>query len=146
MRRFFMKAAWFFCAACAALPLAGTSMVYGQTSSGCRSVDEESGRLLGFVRELVTTADSQSAGLRTKLGLVAMDSLNITLITDNKVCAKAVQGMNNALQTPNLIRRVDVVRVGTDFAVRDPDHPAGEWMPTMILDKKYAYKGEVLAP
>jgi hypothetical protein len=124
--------------------VAGCSTALGQGPTQCRPPDVESTRLLSYVRKLVTTVDPERVALRTSLGLTAMDSLQVTLVTAKQVCAKAVQGMNQALKTGNLPRLVHVVTVGTDFAVRDPDAPAGEYLPTMFLDKKFKYKSSVL--
>ena len=54
--------------------------------------------------------------------------------------------MNTALHTPNLARNLYVVQVGKMFAAQDPDHPAGEYWPTVILDGKFKALNSVLAP
>lgn len=115
-------------------------------ASTCRPSDAAAIRLRTYVRRLVTTTDSSSIVLRNKLGLKAMDSTRVSLVTDNRICDKAATGINTALATPGLTRQLYVVAAGTMYAAQDPGHPAGEWWPTHTLDNKYKVVGVVLAP
>jgi hypothetical protein len=115
-------------------------------ASTCLASDMHALRLRSFVRDLVTTTDSTHIALRNSLGLKAMDSTRVTLVSDNRICDKAATGINTALATPGLVRSLYVVAAGTMYAAQDPGHPAGEWWPTHTLDNKYKLIGVVLAP
>lgn len=117
-----------------------------QTSSSCRASDTDAQRLLSYVRQLVATTDPTRTPLRTSLGLKAIDSSRVVMVTDNAVCNKVAQGINTAQGTPNLIRQLYVLDVGTSYAAQDPTHPSGEWWPIVTLDNKYKVLGVVLAP
>jgi hypothetical protein len=121
------------------------AVVSAQTTT-CRTADDESALLVGYLGALVTSADTSDINLRSGIGLSAVDSTTVVLVTKKQTCDKAVQGMNAQLHTPNLTRIVHVVVVGTNYAVRDPGHPSGEHLPTMIFDRFFTFKGVVLAP
>jgi len=132
------------------LALALTALAWNsleaQSSSTCRSLDADGLRFRSYVRQLVTTTDGSRIQLRTSLGLSAMDSAQVTLVTDNATCARAAQGINTAQGTANLARQLYVVKVGQLFAAQDPGNPSGEWWPTVTLDRKFKAIGVVLAP
>lgn len=117
-----------------------------QTMSTCRPSDVDAQRMLRSLRELVVSTQSDRVQLRNAFLLKAIDSTNVVLVTDNAVCAKVATGINTFLTTPNLFRHLYVVRVGNDFAAKDPGHPWGEWWPTITLDSQFRYKSSVLAP
>lgn len=120
--------------------------VNAQTVSTCRASDAGAQEMLSFVRELVTSTSSERVQLRNYLGLRAMDSTKVQLVSDNQTCAKVAAGLNTRLATPSLVRQLYVVKVGTDFAAKDPGNPAGEWWPTVTLDNRYRFKAAVLVP
>ena len=62
--------------------------------------------LRSYVRCLVTTTDTVLTPVRTKIGIGAMDSTQVTLVTDQTICSKAVTSMSSALQTPDVGRAV----------------------------------------
>lgn len=117
-----------------------------QTASTCRASDANAVRLLGYVRQLVTSADPVRVRVRDSLGLPATSSSNVSLVTDNLVCDKVAQGVNAATGTSGLTRHLYVLKVGPYYAAQDPDHPSGEWWPTVSLDKQFHVLGVVLAP
>jgi hypothetical protein len=114
--------------------------------SSCRATDAGAIRLRSYIRELVTTTAADRVQLRNKLGLAAMDSTRVVLITDDAVCDKLAQGINASVRTTGLVRQLYAVTVGSNFAAQDPGHPAGEWWPTSTLDKKYKFIAVVMAP
>jgi hypothetical protein len=117
-----------------------------QTASTCRASDMDSERFKSYVRDLVTTTDSARVQLRTHLGLKPIDSTRVVPIADDAICNRVAQGINKALATPGMVRALYVVAAGSMYASQDPGHPAGEWWPTVTLDKKYKVIGAVLAP
>jgi hypothetical protein len=114
-------------------------------TSTCRVADSTALTLRSYLRQLVTSTDPDRVALRIGIGLAAMDSTTIVQVTNSRVCDNVANGMNAALKTPNLARNLYVFSVGRSFAAQDPDRAAGEWLPLMIVDSKYAYLGSVLA-
>lgn len=123
-----------------------TMPAHAQTASTCRASDANAVRLLSYVRQLVTSADPVRVQVRDSLGLPATRSSNVSLVTDNRVCAEVAQGVNAATGTSGLTRQLYVLKVGSYYAAQDPDHPSGEWWPTVSLDKQFHVLGVVLAP
>ena len=117
-----------------------------QTTSSCKPLDVYAQRMLSSLRQLVVSTQPDRVQLRDAILLRATDPTKVVLVIDNAVCAKVAAGINTFLRTPNLVRQLYVVKVGTDFAAKDPGHPWGEWWPTITLDNKYKYKSSVLAP
>lgn len=115
-------------------------------ASTCRPTDSDALVLRSYIRELVSSTALERIQVRNSLGLKAMDSTRVNLVTDNRVCDKVGAGINIYLRTPDLPRSIYVVSVGTDYAAQDPGNPAGQWWPTITLDNKYKAKGAVLAP
>lgn len=103
----------------------------------CRTPDRDTALLQTYFRRLVVTTDPQKVGVRNRLGLHAMDSTRVVAVTDPQVCARALVGLNEAMGTPARARRIDVVAVGDDYAVRDLSGAPGERRPTIILDRSF---------
>lgn len=125
------------------LLLVGTTL---HAQSTCLPSDETALQFRGFVRGLVSSADTARVGLRTTLGLPAMDSTKVVLVTTDRICNKVAQGYNTVQNTPNLVRQLYVLSVGSFYAVKDPGHPAGEWLPTVSFDSKYKFVNLLLSP
>jgi hypothetical protein len=120
--------------------------LYSQAGSTCRTSDAGAARVLSYVTELVTSADSERVKVRNGLRLPATDASKVGLVSDNRVCDKIAQSLNAATGTSGLTRQLYVVKVGSYYAAQDPDHPSGEWAPTVSLDKLYHVLGVVLGP
>ena len=114
--------------------------------STCLPIDEHALQFRSFVRELVTSNDTARTALRQVLGFPAMDSTRVSIVTTNRTCNSVAQGYNTALKTPDLVRRLYVVSVGSFYAAKDPGHPAGEWWPTVSFDSKYKFLNALLSP
>ncbi|HEV2642373.1 MAG TPA: hypothetical protein VGT98_06690, partial [Candidatus Elarobacter sp.] len=71
---------------------------------------------------------------------------HVNLVTTNTVCNRVAQGVNSATGTAHLVRRLYVLSVGSFYAAQDPEHPSGEWWPTVSLNSNYQVLGAVLAP
>lgn len=117
-----------------------------QAQSTCRPSDESALQLRGFLRELVSTTDTARLSLRATLGFPAMDSTKVVIVTTNRICANVAQGYNTIQRTPNLVRQLYVISVGTFYAAKDPGHPAGEWWPTVSFNSKYKFVNLLLVP
>jgi hypothetical protein len=102
--------------------------------------------MLSYVTQLVTSADPVRVQIRNSLGLPATNASKVSLVSDNTVCNKIAQSLNTATGTSGLTRQLYVIKVGSYYAAQDPDHPSGEWVPTVSLDKLYHVLGVVLGP
>jgi hypothetical protein len=118
-----------------------------RAQSSCLHVDHDALALRSFIRELVVSTDTARESIRTALGFPAMDSTQVQIVSNNRICARIAKGYNSALKTPNLVRHVYVVSLGKSyFAAKDPGHPAGEWWPTASFDRRYNFLHELLSP
>jgi hypothetical protein len=130
----------------AVLGMVVAAAAHGQATSSCLSQSADGLALRGYVRELVSTADTQRVRLRNHLGLSKMDSTKVVLVGTAAICNSVAVGINAALQTPGLVRQLYVVQAGRVFAAQDPGHPAGEHWPTVVVDSKYKFVSAVMAP
>lgn len=125
-----------------ALPLQRTS------AQSCMSADTLSADILAEVTALTTTSDSL---LRTALQVPATTSSQISLVTDELVCARAWQALDSTVKATNPAaladappRRLYVVTVGSFRAVVDPDARVGEWFPMYFFDAAWTYVNMLL--
>jgi hypothetical protein len=102
--------------------------------------------MLSRYREIASGATPADVGLRTALKLQAATAASVLMVTDKKICDKMAASLNTTLQTSGLSRQLYVIKIGNDYAVKDPDHPAGEWLPTVTFDKNGKFLAVVLAP
>jgi hypothetical protein len=119
-------------------------------SAGCLPSDVDTADLMYYARTLVSATDPERIGLRNALGFGALDSNKVVTVTDARTCAKVIDGLNAALQTPSRVRRVHVVAMVKDgFMVFEPapsgPQPANEWKPAYVLTKTFTVRGSVLA-
>jgi hypothetical protein len=114
-------------------------------SSTCRPLDDNAIAIRSYLRELVTTTDAERVGLRGDLGLVAMDSSKVVLVTTARTCDNVGTGMNTAFKTVGAARNLYVFSVGQSYVAQDPDRPAGEWRPLVALNSKFVVGNSVLA-
>ena len=117
-----------------------------RAQSTCLPSDDNALKFRGFLRALVTSTDTARISLRATLGLPAMDSTKVAIVTTNRICNNVAQGYNTVQKTPNVVRRLYVVSVGNFYAAKDPGHPAGEWWPTVSFDSKYKFVNLLLLP
>ena len=129
-----------------ALGIVTTTTTHGQAASSCLAQSADGLAFRGYVRELVSTTDTQRIRLRNHLGLSKMDSTEVVLVSSATICTSVAGGINGALQTPGLIRQLYVVQAGRVFAAQDPGHPAGEHWPTVVVDARYRFINAVMAP
>lgn len=118
----------------------------GTRTSTCRAHDDTAAVFGSYLTTLVTTTEPARVKLRASVGLPAIDSTRVAYVTRTRVCDKLVDAMNARYRTPGLARRLYVYKVGTLYAVQDPAHPIGEYVPTVVFDGRYRYKGSILAP
>ena len=126
--------------------LAAAASARAQTVTSCLPNSTAGLALRGYVRELVSTTDTQRIRLRNHLGLSKLDSTKVVLVSSASICTSVAGGINGALQTPGLIRQLYVVQAGRVFAAQDPGHPAAEHWPTVVVDARYRFINAVMAP
>lgn len=114
-------------------------------ASTCKASDASALVLRSYLRTLVSTSDPERVALRNGIGLVASDSSKVMLVTTSRICDNVGTGINTAFKTPNLARSLYVFSVGQSYVAQDPVHPAGQWMPLIVVNSKYVYQGSVLA-
>ena len=115
-------------------------------ASSCRPDDDTSAVMLSSYREIASAVTQSAVATRNALKLQATTAVNVTMVTDKRICDKMVAGLNSTLRTPGLSRQLYVIKIGNNYAVKDPDHPAGEWLPTVTFDKNGKFLAVVLAP
>jgi hypothetical protein len=101
-----------------------------QTStSGCRPADQvRSPARLTFLRELVSSSDSDHVATRQDLGLPVLKTSKVTLVTRQRDCQRAVEALNNVRQEPGTIRQVWLYALGTEgYALDDPGLDQGRY-------------------
>jgi hypothetical protein len=116
-----------------------------QTStSGCRPADQvRSPARLTFLRELVSSADTQHVASRQDLGLPVMRTSKVTLVTRQRDCQRAVEALNNVRQEPGTIRQVWLYALGTEgYALDDPGLDQGRYSDKLLyfFSPNFTYK------
>jgi hypothetical protein len=99
--------------------------------------------MLAEIKRLMLPAKN---GLRTKLQLPIADTSQITLVTDQAVCARGLVALDSLVHATNPDAAVDlparnlyVVSIGTYKGVVDPTASAGEWIPIYFFDNLWSY-------
>lgn len=109
------------------------------TSSPCRNTDSGS-RMLGMYRWTAILSDSSANTYRQSLGLFAVDSNQVTLVSDTTVCRTALTAYNSALSPDSLqSEAVDVVKYGTTrYIVADSARARSEWTPAVVFNATFS--------
>jgi hypothetical protein len=84
--------------------------------------------------------------MRDSLRLSARRTSDVSLVTDEKTCAKAVTALNGVLGTASTPRQVYVYKFGTDYVVEDPTVGTdSEYRGLRIFDRTWVYKRTLLS-
>jgi hypothetical protein len=85
--------------------------------------------------------------MRTALGIATMDPTKVSAVTDSRICAKILTGVNSAFQTPTVSRSMYVYAIGKNYAVLDNREVVeSQGGAVVFLDSQYKLKQIVLAP
>lgn len=107
---------------------------------------------MALIQGMVTATRPEDVTARTQLGIPAVAASQVTLVTDDRTCAKALTAYNGALPSTYTGPRatsVYVIKVGTaTFAVvapstlpsAEPQEVISSSDPVMIFDSKWVYK------
>ena len=122
--------------------ITGWSAVAGAQSLKCRPADATSAGLVAELKRWATTTDPSRVSQRDTLFHVPVVSVSqITVVTDEKVCLKVIQGysLNPVPYTPT---RLYVIKLGSKGYVGfDPDRKNGEFSVVHIFDSHYRHIG-----
>jgi hypothetical protein len=96
-------------------------------TSGCRPADQvRSPARLAFLKELVSSSDSDHVASRQDLGIPVLRTSKVTLVTRQRDCQKAVDALNTVRQEPGTIRQVWLYALGNvGYALDDPSRDVG---------------------
>jgi hypothetical protein len=96
-------------------------------------------RMLSMYRWTAILSDSSANNYRQGLGLSALDSNQVTLVSDTTTCRSAVNAYNNALAPDSLqSTAVDVVKYGTTrYIVADSSRARSEWTPAVVFNATF---------
>lgn len=90
-------------------------------TSGCREDLERSQARLAYLKELVSSPDSDHAASRRDLGMGKMNPGKVTLVTRQQDCRKAVSALKSVRQEPGTVRQIWLYALGSQgYAVDDP--------------------------
>ncbi len=117
-----------------------------QGTSGCRTADQvRSPARLTFLKELVSSSDSDHVGTRQDLGIAPMSANKVTLVTRQGDCQNAVTALNTTRQEPGKVRQVWLYALGTaGYAVDDPGLDVGFAARVLyFFHRSFAYKSTI---
>ena len=108
------------------LSLSTEVTLLAQGKSGCRADLERSQARLAYLKELVSSPDSDHATSRRDLGIGKMNPGKVTLVTRRRDCRKAVNALNSVRQEPGTVRQIWLYALGGQgYAVDDPGLDVG---------------------
>jgi hypothetical protein len=97
------------------------------TSSSCLTADGVRPEArLSFLKDLMISSDPDHIATREVLGLRTVGPAEVTLVTQQEDCRRAVAALNTIRQEPGKIREVWVYRLGEEgYALDDPGLDVG---------------------
>jgi hypothetical protein len=109
----------------------------------CRSADATSDRLIQGLKSDVVSTDPDVIRARDSVyHIPVVPASQISLVTDERVCAKVVQAYATLRYGPYTPTRVYVIKMGSKYTVaHDPDVREGEFSLVHIFDSKYSKVG-----
>lgn len=123
--------------------VASSGKAWGQAPTKCRPADSYTEMLIGTFKAEVTSTDPHVVSLRDsvyRIPVVPPDE--ITLVTDEKICAEIIQAYANLKGGAYTPARVYVIKMGSKgHAALDPDRKAGEFSILHIFNTKYVDVG-----
>jgi hypothetical protein len=112
----------------------------------CRPSDFLVTRTVAHLQQLVTSTDPTDKAVRDSLRITATRASDISYVTDERTCGKALPAYNTAMSTPSAVRQLYVYKIGRDFAVEDPTvGQDSHYRGLHIFDSKWLYKRTYLA-
>jgi hypothetical protein len=102
----------------------------------CRS-DYVNSRLVEFFQGVVAPTTAGDSAIRQTLGLTGVTPAQVTVVTDATTCTKAASALSKLAEVPKSTYSLNVVRVGTSYAVFDPTRATGQWEPVSVFDSRW---------
>lgn len=100
------------------------ALVAQGSGSGCLTASADTVRVperLDFLKQLVSSTDSDYVVTRQDLGIGTMNPSKVTLVTKQTTCQSAANALNTVRQEPSTVRQIWVYALGTaGYAVDDP--------------------------
>lgn len=108
-------------------------------ASPCRPQGATSADMLTDYQYLAQSTHSLTTRWRQKLGLSAVPSAQVVIVSDTTTCRRALNAYNTALLPDTLYSsQVDVIKYGTTrFIVADSARIDGEWTPHIVFDTAF---------
>jgi hypothetical protein len=101
---------------------AGVAPVSTIGAQSCRGPDAVATRFISGLRLLTSSTKDYDVAQRRDFKIPVVDSTTVTLVTDNKVCQKALATYNTTVPAGlTAATRVYVVKVGTAYVALDSD-------------------------
>jgi hypothetical protein len=116
------------------------------SSSGCLPADTtRAPARLAYLKDLVSSSDSDRVGHRQDLGLPRMNASKVVLVTKQRDCQNAVTALNNLRNESGKVRQIWLYMLGTSgYAVDDPSLDVGFADKVLhFFNSKFAYKGTI---
>lgn len=100
---------------------------------------------LTFLKDLVTSSDSDYVGTRQDLGLPTMSASKVVLVTKQRDCQNAVTALNTVRNESGKVRQIWLYMLGTSgYAVDDPSLDVGVADKVLyFFSSKFAYKSTI---
>ena len=113
-----------------------------QTNLKCRAANEHSANMISEITRYVTATDARTIFNRDSvMHLPVVSSSQISLVTDERICAKAVQAYIG-LPTPYTPPSLYVIKLGTKgYVTHDPDRKVGEFSVVFVFNTKFVRTG-----
>lgn len=99
--------------------------------------DYNNARLVESFQAVVAPTSAGDSAIRRTLGLKGVRPAQVTVVTDAATCTRAATAMSKLATTPKLTYALNVVRVGTLYAVFDPTRRTGQWEPVSLFDSHW---------
>jgi hypothetical protein len=120
------------------LGVASTLVAGALTAQSCRPMDDRGKFMLNALKNLMVTTDGHVAASRDFERIPVVDSASVVLVTDTRICDKALKAYNTGIpKGAQGSTSVYVVKVGTVYVVLDPTRMAGEWAVEMVMDSRF---------
>jgi hypothetical protein len=109
----------------------------GQGVKGTCLSGDTNARLVEFFQGVVAPTTAGDSSIRQTLGLAAVTPTQVTIVTDATTCTKAAVALSKLAAVPKKTYALNVVRVGTLYAVFDPTRRTGQWEPVSVFDSHW---------
>lgn len=112
----------------------------------CRPADNTSAATIGTLQTLATSSVVADTRLKDSLRISIRRASDVSLITTEATCQRAVTELNRLWQSGTPNRQVYVYKVGSDFGVEDPQAGSGDYRGVAFFSSKWVYKSLLVAP